>query len=169
MTERHRDTSSAPFQYWDASVPPTIALRAHVAGRDQSRQLASSAATARRATRSQRSSIRCATTLDSAHPESARTSVAGTRFDPAPAIDRDLRRLRPYLDVFRGRSLGLTPVAPVLYPRRFCRFFAQLLEEGQERGLGLDGYDAAVVEPDAVCARGQALRRRSATTSAGRW
>lgn len=39
---------------------------------------------------------------------------------------------------------GSTPVAPVLYPRLFA------LEVGKEGWLGLDGDDAAFVQPDFV-------------------
>lgn len=46
---------------------------------------------------------------------------------------------------------GATPVAPVLYPRRLPWLGAAVvLEERQERGLGLDGDDAVLVEPDVL-------------------
>ena len=44
---------------------------------------------------------------------------------------------------------GSTPVAPVIYPRFWPWPFAPVLEEGQERGLGLDGDDTLLVQPDA--------------------
>jgi hypothetical protein len=48
-------------------------------------------------------------------------------------------------------NAALTPVAPVLYPRRFpCCGAAVALEERQEWGLGLDGDYAVVVEPDVL-------------------
>lgn len=43
-----------------------------------------------------------------------------------------------------------TPVAPVIYPRWSRRYVALFLEERQEYGLWLNGYDAVVVEPYAV-------------------
>ncbi len=45
---------------------------------------------------------------------------------------------------------GLTPVAPVLYPRAGSGLWAPILEEGEERRLGVDGDDAVCVEPDAL-------------------
>jgi hypothetical protein len=53
--------------------------------------------------------------------------------------------LKPESDaVSRG---GATPVAPVIYPRRFP---VLLLEERQERWLGLDRHHAVLVEPHAA-------------------
>jgi hypothetical protein len=46
---------------------------------------------------------------------------------------------------FAGR-----PDLPVIYPRWFWRFLGLMPEERQECGLGLDGYDAVVVEPYAI-------------------
>jgi hypothetical protein len=45
---------------------------------------------------------------------------------------------------------GLTTVVPVIYPRLFRCPGVLVSEEGQERGLGLDGDDAVVVESGAA-------------------
>lgn len=49
-----------------------------------------------------------------------------------------------------GERRDRLPVAPVIYPREFRRFLALCLEERQEAGLGLDTYDAVVLEPYAI-------------------
>jgi hypothetical protein len=48
------------------------------------------------------------------------------------------------------QTLDPTPVAPVVYPRVAWCLGTLVLEEREERGLGLDGDYAVVVEPDAA-------------------
>lgn len=99
-------------------------------------------------------------------PGSAARSSCGLPLEPVRGCGVSLRRgfamptgyrlLRPapklsLVRISMGcRTRARPPSLPSFTPRRCCAALALLLEERQERGLGLDGYDAVVVEPHAV-------------------